>query len=189
MVEIIPNWHPIFVHFTVGLFSTAAGFYVLVYLSNYLQRVPITLVAEFEVVARYCLWVAAIFSIMTVIAGFDAYSTVRHDTVSHAAMTNHRNWALPTATAIILLSIWSVWRYYKHRVLTFTFIIPLLIVQGLLLSTAWRGAELVFRYGLGVISLPQGEKIDPQSEGTMENRMRRPSMPIKENHGQHEHAE
>jgi uncharacterized membrane protein len=29
IVEIIPNWHPIFVHFTVALFSTATGLFIL----------------------------------------------------------------------------------------------------------------------------------------------------------------
>ncbi len=36
----------------------------------------------------------------------------------------------------------------------------MLIVQGLLLFTAWLGAELVYRYGLGVMSLPQSENED-----------------------------
>jgi uncharacterized membrane protein len=26
-IEIIPNWHPFFVHFTIGLFSIAVFFY------------------------------------------------------------------------------------------------------------------------------------------------------------------
>lgn len=37
MIEIIPNWHPILVHFTVALFSTSVGFYGLAYLISYLQ--------------------------------------------------------------------------------------------------------------------------------------------------------
>ena len=47
----------------------------------------------------------------------------------------------------------------KQQHLTITFIIVLFVVQGMLLSTAWRGAELVFRYGLGVMSLPQAEDV------------------------------
>jgi hypothetical protein len=45
----------------------------------------------------------------------------------------------------------------------------------------WRGAELVFRYGLGVISLPQpeepGHERHHQSEEMMENSMDHMNMP------------
>lgn len=157
MIEIIPNYHPIFVHFTVALFSTAVGFYCLSFLTAGLGLFKLTTVQEFETVARWCLWVVALLSLITLAAGFQAYYTVRHDTVSHLAMTNHRNWAIPTAVAMVLVALWSVARYQRQKKLTLTFILALLIVQGLLLSTAWRGAELVFRYGLGVMSLPKAE--------------------------------
>lgn len=159
MIEIIPNWHPIFVHFTVALFSTAVGFYCLNYLMtrfNFFQRV---LTQEFETVARWCLWVAALMSIATVLAGLYAYNTVTHDEVSHSAMTIHRNWAIATAVGIIVMALWSVLRYRKNRAISLVFLIGLLLVQGLLLLTAWRGAELVFRYGVGVLSLPQAEAV------------------------------
>jgi uncharacterized membrane protein len=157
MIEIIPNWHPIFVHFTVALYSTVVGFYILHYTTNYLWVLPKTYVNEFEVVARWCLWAVALLTIITVLAGLQAFNTVSHDAPSHIAMLNHRNWALPTAGAILFVALWSVWRYYRRRSVTLTFLLAVLVVQGLLLATAWRGAELVYRYGLGVISLPKSE--------------------------------
>lgn len=182
MIEILPNWHPIFVHFTVGLFSTAFVFYILSFLSKFIRIVPIKLVSEFEIVGRWCLWVAAIMTIFTVVAGLYAYNTVRHDEASHIAMTNHRNWALPTAGLILLLALWSLWRYSKHKVLTIKFIIPLIIIQILLLCTAWRGGELVYRHGLGVMSLPQAkdEGHHHHHEGTIE--MDHSKMPSMKNH-------
>lgn len=154
MIEIIPNWHPIFVHLTVGLFSTAAVFYLIAYLSSRTLFFSTRIVDEFEVVARWCLWVAGLVVIPTVLAGLYAYNTVYHDAVSHVVMTNHRNWALPTAGAIVFLTLWSMWGYYRNKSLTLVFVVAVLLVQGMLVSTAWRGAELVFRYGLGVMSLP-----------------------------------
>lgn len=53
---------------------------------------------------------------------------------------------------------WSVWRYVRHKILTLTFLIALLIMESLLLITAWHGSELVYRYGTGVLSLPKAEK-------------------------------
>jgi uncharacterized membrane protein len=34
MIEIIPNWHPVFVHFTIGLLLTAG----LLFLAGYFMR-------------------------------------------------------------------------------------------------------------------------------------------------------
>jgi uncharacterized membrane protein len=93
-------------------------------------------------------------TILTVIAGLHAFYTVKHDGISHTAMTIHRNWALTTLSIMLLLAVWSVWRWHRNKVVTLIFIISLLIGEALLLSTAWHGAELVFRYGLGVMSLP-----------------------------------
>lgn len=185
MIEIIPNWHPIFVHFTVALYTTAVGFYILHYATNHLWVLPKTYVVEFEVVARWCLWVAALMAIVTVAAGLYAYNTIsRHDSISHSAMIDHRNWALPTAGMIILTALWSVWRYYKKIALTLTFLIALVITQGMLLSTAWHGAEVVYRYGIGVLSLPQaeGEAHDHlQGEKMKGNKMDHSAMPHVEN--------
>lgn len=121
-----------------------------------------TFFSEFETVGRWCLWLAALITIGTISAGFYAYYTVKHDAVSHAAMTVHRNWALLTALSIFLMACWSVRRYVKHQKLTLLFVIPLLVVQGLLLTTAWHGGELVYRYGIGVMSLPQAEEVGHQ---------------------------
>ncbi len=159
MIEILPNWHPIFVHFTIALFTASVLFYLLSYLFPLSKRISKIRVSEFEIVARWCLWLTAVITIATVIAGFYAYNTVKHDAVSHIAMIEHRNWAILSAVGIILMACWSVWRHLKNKANTLVFIIALLIVQGLLISTAWHGGELVYRYGLGVMSLPHQEEI------------------------------
>lgn len=157
MIEIIPNWHPIFVHFTVALFTLATFFYLLSYFTGMLKGSTNKYTVEFEIVGRWCLWVVALFTIGTVFAGLYAFNTVRHDEAAHIAMTIHRNLALTTATGIILLAIWSGWRYFKLKKLTISFIVGLLIVQALLFTTAFLGGELVYRHGLGVMSLPKDE--------------------------------
>ena len=89
MIEIIPNWHPLLVHFTVALLSLA----VLVHLAVLLP-LPAGVRAEGKVVARWLLWLGALFAIATAATGWLAYNSVEHDDISHAAMTVHRNWAL-----------------------------------------------------------------------------------------------
>lgn len=158
-MEIIPNWHPIFVHFTVALFSIAVFFFFLTYVTSYTKLKSISFLSEFEIVARWCLWLSAVFAIITVSFGFYAYYTVKHDVISHAAMTTHRNWALITASIIVLSGLWSLWRHNKKIKLTLTFLLVILIGEGLLVTTAWHGGEVVYRYGIGVMSLQKGEEV------------------------------
>lgn len=157
MLEIIPNWHPIFVHFTIALFSFSVFFYLLFRVAMYLNFSRQDIIGEFEIVARWSLLSAALMSIATVLAGWYAYNTVKHDEISHVAMVIHRNWAIPTMLGIVMAALYSEWAYYKNKRPNSFFFIMLIVIQFSLLSTAWHGAELVFRYGLGVISLPKEE--------------------------------
>lgn len=153
MFEIIPNWHPVFVHFTVALGSLAAFFY----LTLPLVKSPL-LHTEWSVLARWNLWLGTAFAVVTAIFGLLAFNSVPHDTPSHAAMTTHRNWAVVTLVLFLLLTGWSVWRY-RRRITTTSapFLLALALAAGLLMSTAWHGAEVVYRYGIGVKSLPKAE--------------------------------
>src|SRR3989304_5394024 len=98
MIEIIPNWHPILVHFTVGLLAGP---------------------------------------------GWPAYNSFDHDDVSHAAMTTHRNWALPTVGLFVVLALWSVWRHVARPgslapLINAAFLATLVAGGVLLGSTAWH---------------------------------------------------
>ena len=104
MIEIIPNWHPVFVHFTVALLSLAVGFHVICPL------LPDGIIKQqFNILARWNLWLGTGFGIVTAIAGWFVYNSVIHEAPSHAAMTVHRNWALVTLTLFIVLAGWSLW--------------------------------------------------------------------------------
>lgn len=151
MFEIIPNWHPLFVHFTVALFLLAAGlFAVTPFMKSPLKE-------QWQTVARWNLWFGAGFTIITGLAGLYAYNTVAHDTPSHAAMMEHRNWAIVTITLILALAAWSIVRVRRNQALGAVFIVVMVITGGVLASTAWHGGEVVYRYGLGVMSLPKAE--------------------------------
>jgi len=151
MFEVIPNWHPVFVHFTVALLSLAVGLFVVIPL------VPSPLKEQWRIVSRWALWFGAGFTIITGLTGLDAYNTVAHDTPSHLAMTDHRNWAIATISLFLILAVWSIIWVRKNKNLGVVFVVCMAIAGGLLASTAWRGGEVVYRYGLGVMSLPKAE--------------------------------
>lgn len=149
MIEIIPNWHPVFVHFAIALLIIATLFHIVAVINN-----KSTTYYQFESVANWNLWVGALFAIVTVIAGWVAYNSVEHDTPSHLAMTDHRNWALGTTALFIILAIWSFRRAKKSVAISWLIVLPLIIASGLLSITGWKGGELVYRHGLGVMALP-----------------------------------
>jgi uncharacterized membrane protein len=149
MIEIIPNWHPVFVHFTIALLIIATLFHIIAVLNN-----KSTTYYQFESVANWNLWTGALFAVVTVIAGWFAYNSVEHDTPSHLAMTDHRNWALGTTVLFIALAVWSFRRAKKSVAISWLIVLPLIIASGLLGITGWKGGELVYRHGLGVMSLP-----------------------------------
>lgn len=151
MFEIIPNWHPIFVHFSVALLSVAVGLVVV------LPFIKSPLKEQWQTVARWALWFGAGFAIVTGLTGLYAYNTVAHDTPSHAAMTDHRNWAIATITLFLALATWSIVWARKNRTLGMVFVICMVVAGSVLASTAWHGGEVVYRYGLGVMSLPKAE--------------------------------
>lgn len=155
MPEIIPNFHPIFVHFTVALLSVSTGIFVVLQLFQH--RLSENLRQQLTSVAYWNLGFGVGITVITVAAGFQAYNTVAHDGPSHAAMTDHRNWALVTAALFLVIAIGSMIRFRTGKKLGGLFVVVLLIAQLILLSTAWKGGELVYRYGLGVMSLPQSE--------------------------------
>jgi uncharacterized membrane protein len=68
MIEIHPNWHPILVHFTIALFSTAGG---LIFLSKFKVFKKIQLWLFHAGLAN--LWIGALITVVTIWTGPDAY--------------------------------------------------------------------------------------------------------------------
>jgi len=150
MFEIIPNWHPLLVHFTIALFSISIFLFTasVVFADSKLGE-------NCLIAAKLNLWLGAFISIFTGLAGWYAYNTVDHDTPSHAAMTDHRNWALVTLSVFFIITAWTIFSKNIRNNPTGLFLVVCIIGGGLLMTTGFKGAETVYRYGLGVMSLPK----------------------------------
>ncbi len=181
MIEIIPNWHPIFVNFTVALFIVSMLLHIVALLA---PNAPWrnTCVAA----AQWNLALGAVFALITVGTGLNAYYSVAHDSPSHAAMTDHRNWALATAGVIVGLALWQWTRRRRDTQPGIFLAIALVLAGGLLTVTAWKGAELVFRYGLGVMALVEAE--GPGHSHEHESPEPAPDPPAAQDHGAHDHG-
>ena len=156
MIEVIPNWHPVFVHFTVGLLFMS----VVLFLAGALIRKE-TLRGQILIVARWNLWLGTLVTIGTVLAGLNAFNTVSHQLeAQHLAMLDHRKWALGTAALFIVPTLWSLVSTLRGgRALTgwvnILFLALMLAAGASLAATGYKGGELVFRHGLGV--MPQSD--------------------------------
>ena len=187
MIEIIPNWHPIFVNFTVALFVVSMLLHVVVLLAPNAPWRNACLAA-----AHWNLALGAVFALITVGTGLNAYYTVAHDSPSHAAMTDHRNWALATAGIIVGLALWQWAQRHRGTRPNVLLAITLVLAGGLLTVTAWKGAELVFRYGLGVMALVEAEGPGHSHEHDTDEHGTSDAAPVQEpepsSHGAHDHG-
>jgi|LWDU01.1.fsa_nt_gi uncharacterized membrane protein len=150
MITIIPNWHPILVHFTIGLLSIS----VLFYFAERLLPIGHRWKEQWLHMANWSLWTGCAFTLMTVLAGWHAYNTVVHDAASHEAMTLHRNWALATACIFLIVGISAAAIARESSRPKLLFLSVSAVAAILLMITGWLGSEAVYRYGLGVMSLP-----------------------------------
>jgi len=158
MIEIIPNWHPLAVHFTVALLSVSIIFFII---QKPLYETEIG--DNFIIFARYSLFLGVFMTVLTLIAGWDAFNSVDHDTPSHTAMLDHRWWAIITFFVFLFAAAWASFSVELKETASVAFIIYLLIAGGLLVTTGFKGADLVYKHGLGVQSLPDKSNHDHAS--------------------------
>jgi uncharacterized membrane protein len=152
MIEIIPNWHPVFVHFPIS-FATAAVFFFAA--AQIFKGKPWA--AQSLITGRWMLWAAAIFACIAAVFGWFAYNSVEHDDAGHLAMTLHRNWALVAVAVLVLLAVLDAGLQKLTATTPYGFLALLVMAWLLVVNAAWHGGEVVFRHGLGVMSLPESE--------------------------------
>ena len=159
MIQIIPNFHPVLVHFPIVLTMVA---FALALLSTLLK--PHRLAVQWAAAAHLALWLAAASAVVAVIFGWLAYNSVNHDDAGHVAMGIHRVWAISTACLLLVLALWDIKKHLLTAIFPLYFVILLGVASASIGATAWLGGEVVFRHGIGVLSLPE-----PEDEGLAHN--------------------
>ena len=150
--QIIPNLHPVVVHFPIAL--TIIAF--LLSIAAYARRShPVS--AQLAAAGHFTLWLAAIGAAAAVLFGWLAFNSVNHDDAGHAAMLLHRSWAIPTALGLILLASWDAWKYRVNELISVPMLFLLFLLSQAIAVTGWLGGEVVYRHGIGVLSLPASE--------------------------------
>jgi len=162
MIEIIPNWHPFIVHFSIAPLSIATMLFLSIYIPALSSKRN-----ELLTTAKWCLYIGSFATLMAAISGWQAFGSVNHDQAGHSAMSLHRNSALITFFLYLITTVLFIKTQTKK--ITHWFIIILLIANGSLGITGYLGAENVYRHGLGVMRVPDVNKSvennhDPQQQ-------------------------
>ncbi len=104
------------------------------------------------IAARVNLWLGAIVTIFTVAAGIQAFLSVPHSETQTAPMVDHRNWAIATAIVWWAAALWAGWSAWQNERVPYALTGLLVVSMIPLLVTGWKGAELVYRHGVGVVA-------------------------------------
>lgn len=143
MPDIIPNWHPVAIHFPIALAVVAT----LLLLAGKLRPANPLYPAS----ARLLLALAALSALLAAGLGWHAFSTVEHDAAGHLVMLQHRNWAMACTASLLLLALWDAGRQRAEKPVHRALLPVLLALSGGLAFTGWLGGEMVYRHGIGVL--------------------------------------
>ena len=178
--KIIPNLHPAIVHFPIALtymsllLGIGAGLKRQTQLGEYLTAST-----------HFTLWLSALFGLIAVVFGWLAFNSVNHDEGGHLAMLTHRSWAIPTIAGLIGFAIWDIIKNGYKRAISLSTIILLFVLSLGIGVTAWLGGEVVYRHGIGVLSLPASG--GHNHAGHHHGEASESAIPTQGNHSGHQH--
>ena len=163
-----PNIHPMLVHFPIALWLSA----LLIWVAHVAtQR------SDLWDTGRLVLTLGTLGGIAAVASGYWATDQMGHSGPGHDLVHVHRDWMVAT-TALATVTTAGAWLYRGGSLGPRLGLVGLLLVTGGLLTVgADRGAELVFRHGVGVLG-----EAPSTDHGSNDHHSERPH-----DHGAHDH--
>tara|TARA_B100001248_G_C27396994_1_gene466264 strand:- start:2572 stop:3261 length:690 start_codon:yes stop_codon:yes gene_type:complete len=159
MLEVIPNWHPLVVHFPIALVIASMLCFVGAGISSILPQSKEPLehrrtsrtTRELFGASKWGIWLGAVSAAAAVLTGWLAESSVVHEKSAHEVIETHEMWGFLTAETLVLFAIVSIafrkqWGKKAYK----TTLIALVILSIFVSITGWYGTKIVYQYGTGV---------------------------------------
>lgn len=167
------NLHPMLVHFPIAFLP---AFLIIDLAGTWFKK------AEWRVVASWLLYMGAISTVFTVISGFLAGNSVMHGDNVHDIMEALELYGIVTLVLVFVLSIWRwVGGSRMRGGANVLFLTVATVLCAIMLLAADLGGLLVYKYGIGVESIP--DRIEIQEH------VHRPNSPDESAPGQIEFEE
>jgi len=160
MIEIVPNWHPIWVHFAIALLVTGAIAHTIALLRGSNDGGP----SQALIVGRWTLWFGVLAAASALLTGTWAAGSVTHDDAAHANMMVHQKWAFTGSGIFLLAALFEWFRRTSIKASVVTVALSLLGAAAIGV-TGYEGGENVYEYGLGVERLPDVSNHDHNAPG------------------------
>jgi uncharacterized membrane protein len=146
-MERLHLWHPVLVHFTIGLLTISVALY---FAARFVKAPPWR--ERFNAAADLNLWIGALITGLTVAAGMIAFGAAPHDDDIEYLMKLHSWLAYGTFTLFVILAALSAWPRSRPAAPrpSLVFLAGLLVALAALTATGFVGGELVFSHAVGV---------------------------------------
>lgn len=145
-MERVYLWHPLLVHFTIGLLTTSVALYFAARLFG-----PPAWRERFHVAARVNLWLGTLVTGLTVGAGMIAYGSAPQGDDAQYTKLVHSWAAYATAALFVALAALAAWKPPAAPARpSWPFLAGLALALIALSVTGYLGGELVFTHGVGV---------------------------------------
>jgi uncharacterized membrane protein len=147
------NIHPLLVHFPIAFLLT----FFAIDLLGTLSKKP-----QWRSIASCLLYLGTVAAVFTVLAGFNAASSVAHGQNVHDIMENHEHFGV---SVLSLAAVLSIWRLKSHGVIQSGANVLFLILSTLLVLLIILGADLgglmVYHYGVAVdaVTVPADDHV------------------------------
>lgn len=168
------NVHPLLVHFPIAFFI---AFFLLDMVATFAKK------QHWRYVAGWLLYLGAIASIFTVIAGLFAADSVEHNDAVHDIMERHEHIGISVLTLSLFLSAWRLKKWgFANKGANAVFLSLAALLCLLVSLGADLGGLMVYQYGVAV--KPPAVAV---SENMLENTSESPGMGAANQAGGNEH--
>jgi uncharacterized membrane protein len=144
-MNVLPNWHPLVVHFPLALVATAAALLLAAHLlPQERHRATLATVGTWNL----CLGAAA--AMLALATGLAATVHLQVGPEARQAISVHLKWAVLTSFLVLLLAVWRGAGAAQDSRPSRFFVVVLMAALAALIVTGYRGGENVYRYGIAV---------------------------------------